>query len=116
MGAILIVIGDFAMWRERPTYPYLLSVGVAFLAFAFAAPSALKPLQKAWMALGIFLGFFVSRIVISVLFFGVVTPTGLIMRLFGKDILDERIDKSRASYWQERPSAVKDKKSYENQY
>lgn len=116
IGAILIVLGDIAMIRGRSSSPYLLSFGVAFLALAFAAPAVLMPLQKAWMALGLILGFFVSRAILTVLFYGVVTPIGLLMRLCGKDILDKRIDRSVQSYWQLRPAVAKDKKSYENQY
>jgi hypothetical protein len=68
------------------------------------------------MGLGIVLGFFVSRIILSIIFFGVITPIGLLMKLFGKDILDERIEKGKASYWHQRPDARRPKTSYENQY
>ena len=57
-----------------------------------------------------------SRIILTALFYVGVTPIGIIMRIFGKDMLDEKIDKKRSSYWHDRSAEVKDKKSYENQY
>jgi len=116
IGAVLIVIGDIAMARGRASWPCLLSAGLLFAALGLLRPAVLKPFQKAWMALGIVIGFFVSRIILSALFYGVITPIGLMMKLFGKDILDQRIDKDRSSYWLARPVAVKPKESYENQY
>lgn len=116
MAAILVVIGDVALWRGRPFALYLIAVGIILGAAGMLAPRALKPLQKAWMALGLVLGFFVSRVIMAVLFYVVITPIGLIMKLLGKDVLDERIDKGRASYWHEIPPGPKPKTSYENQY
>ncbi len=116
MGAILIVFADVAMFRGKAFGPYVLGAGFIFFAIGLTFSAVLRPLQKIWMGLGLVLGFFVSRIILSIIFFGVITPIGLLMKLFGKDILDERIDKSRASYWHERPSVAKPKTSYENQY
>jgi hypothetical protein len=116
MGAILIVLGDIALWRGRGSYPYLLGVGIVFSVLAFARPGVLKPFQKAWMELGIIIGFFVSRIILAVVFYAIMTPISLGMRLFGKDLLNERIDKKRISYWLERPAAITPRESYENQY
>jgi hypothetical protein len=116
MAAILVVIGDIALWRQRPTAVYLIGLGAALGVLGLFKPDILKPLQKAWMGLGLVLGFFVSRVVMSVLFYLIMTPIGVIMRLSGKDILDEKIDRNRSSYWHELPTARKPKESYENQY
>lgn len=116
IGAILIIFADLAMFRGKAFGPYTLGIGFIFFALGLTAPAVLKPLQKAWMGLGLVLGFFVSRIILSVIFFGVITPIGFLMKLSGKDILDERIDKSKSSYWHQRPSVAKPKTSYENQY
>ncbi len=116
VGAVLIVLGDLALWRGKGASLYLLGAGALLFGFALAAPSALVPFQKAWMALGVVLGFFMSRLILSALFYLVITPIGVVMWLSGKDILDERIDRARPSYWHERPAASKPKESYENQY
>jgi len=116
IGIVILVLGGFAMWRGKTTAPYLLTAGAAFIVLGLTIPAILKPLQKMWMGLGIVLGFFVSRVILSILFYGVMTPIGFIMKMLGKDLLDERIDKTKASYWHERDIAVKPKESYENQY
>lgn len=116
MGAVLIVIGDIALLRGRSGSWVLIGSGTIFALLGFLRPSILLPLQKAWMALGIVIGFFASRIILAVLFYCVMTPIGLLMRLFGKDILDQRMDKNKASYWHDRPDVTRPKESYENQY
>ena len=68
------------------------------------------------MGFAVVAGFFMSRVVLSVLFYLVITPISLAMRVFGKDILDQRIDRSAASYWHKRPAGPKPRASYENQY
>jgi hypothetical protein len=116
IGAILIVFADVAMFRGKAFGPYILGIGIVFALLGLMSPAVLKPFQKMWMGLGIVLGFFVSRIILSIIFFGIITPIGLLMKLFGKDILDERIEKSKVSYWHQRPVAARLKASYENQY
>jgi multisubunit Na+/H+ antiporter MnhG subunit len=116
VGAVLIVLADVAMWRGRGIYIYLLTAGVLLTGFGVALPSVLVPFQKAWMALAVVMGFFMSRIILVALFYLVITPIGLLMRMLGKDILDQRLSKEKASYWHERPDAIKRKESYENQY
>ena len=116
IGAILIALGDLALWSGRGAAPYLISGGALLFGLGLAAPSVLFPLQKAWMALGVILGFLMSRLILFLLFYAVMTPIGLVMKLAGKDILDGRIDRKRPSYWHESPAAAKPKESYENQY
>jgi len=116
VGGVLVLFGAIAMWRGKIFYPYLYAVGSILIIFGAAAPAALKPLQKAWMALAILIGFFMSRLLLAGLFYGVMTPIGLIMRLFGKDILDERIEKGRASYWLPLSPERKAREHYEKQY
>ena len=115
MGAVLVILGGVALWRGRPTYPYLIGWGVLFAAAGLARPEILKPIQKAWMAFGVILGFVMSRVVLAILFYAVMTPIGLVTKIFKMDILDRRIDKKAATYWKER-TEVKSKESYENQY
>ena len=116
VGGILVILGFVALWRHKGSYPYLLVPGAALVILGFAIPAALLPFQKAWMTLAVLIGYFMSRLILVVLFYVVITPIGVITRLSGKDTLDERIQKSRASYWMVRDPAPKDKKSYENQF
>ncbi len=116
MAAFFLIIGGIAAFRGKAHYPYLLAAAAAFGAPAVLFPTILLPLQKAWMALSIVIGFFMSRIIMTVLFYAVLTPIGVIMRMSGKDVLGEKISKGAASYWTVLPKAVKDKHSCENQF
>ena len=71
----------------------------------------LTPFNKLWMRLGILLGAIVSPIVMGIVYFAVITPIGLIMKLFGKDVLNLKIDKNKNTYWtlkKKIPSKMKD--------
>jgi polyferredoxin len=116
IGAVLLVLSGLALWRGKTAYSYFFIFGLLFMGLGLAAPAILKPFQKAWMALSAVIGFFMSRVILALLFYGVMAPMGLLTKLFGKDILDQRISKERTSYWHERSLALKDKARYENQY
>jgi hypothetical protein len=77
----------------------LFGVAALFLVSALVAPKVLHPLNVLWMKLALVLQKVVSPIVLGLLFFGVVTPMGLVLRAMGKDLLRLRLDKGLASYW-----------------
>ncbi|MFH1791101.1 MAG: SxtJ family membrane protein [Candidatus Omnitrophota bacterium] len=116
VGLILAILGGIALWRGKPIGPYLLVPGILLAAAGIFMPHILKPLQKIWMGLAIVIGFFVSRIILSILFFLVMTPIGVMLRLCGKDILDQRMEREKDSYWHRRGPEKKTKESYNNQY
>jgi len=116
IGGVLLLFGGIALWRGKGLYPYLFGCGGLLIILGLAAPAALKPLQKAWMALAVIIGFFMSRIVLSILFYAIVTPMALLAKAFGKDVLDEKIDKTKPSYWHMRPQGAKNRSSYEKQF
>ncbi len=65
---------------------------------------------------GIVLGSVVSRVILTLLFFLVLTPTGLVARLAGKDFLRLKLDRKAASYWIKRERTVKSQQDYEKQF
>jgi hypothetical protein len=73
-----------------------------FLALALAIPTALHPLNRAWAAFGLLLHEIVTPIIMGAIFFLVVTPISLLMRLFGKVPMQLRFDPRASSYWIER--------------
>lgn len=114
--AALIIIAGVGLLRHKAWPPYLIITGIIFGGLGVLAPFLLLPFQKIWMAFALIIGFFMSRIVLTILFYFVITPIGLLTKLFGKDILDQKIQKNKASYWIPREQAPKTKESYENQY
>jgi hypothetical protein len=77
------------------------SAGLAglFVLLALVMPAVLAPLNKVWMRLGLLLGKIVSPIALAVMFYLIITPIGLLMRLTGKDPLRLKFAKADASYW-----------------
>ena len=76
-----------------------LFISIIFLLLGLFNSKILTPLNKAWLKLGIFLGNFIAPIIMSIVFFCVVTPTGFVMRLLGKNLLMLKKDKDKNTYW-----------------
>jgi hypothetical protein len=102
MGVALGVIGGILLWKESSLHWVFFGCGAGMALLGLALPIVLLPLQKVWMLLAGLLGWVMSRIILSVTFYLVVTPMGLVARLFGKRFLDTRFDKGAGSYWQVR--------------
>jgi len=116
MGITLIVIAVTMFFGHSFYYPYFAIAGLAFIVFAYAFPIILKPFQKAWMSLAIVLGWVSTRIILSLLYFLVITPIGLIARVAGKSFLDIKIDRKRMSYWNYRAKKNYDPADSEKQF
>ena len=83
--------GDLRLWA--------ISISAIFLFLGIINSKILSPLNRLWHKFGILLGKVVSPIVLGIIFFMVVTPTGLIMRALGKYLLKIKKDKLLSSYW-----------------
>ena len=93
------IVAVLPMVHGEPLRLWALAAAGAFLALALVAPRLLAPLNRLWLRFGDLLHRIVSPIALAILFYGVVTPTGLLMRLFGKDALRLRFDREAKSYW-----------------
>ena len=89
----LINTGEFRLWS--------LIISFIFLILGILNSRILTPLNKLWFKFGIFLGKIVSPIIMGIIFFFVVTPIGVLMRIFGKDILNLKYNNNK-SYWIEK--------------
>lgn len=89
---------------------------VAFFLVALLKSDVLLPLNKAWMRIGLLLGLIVSPIVLSIIFFGLFTPLGVAMRLFGRDELRLHQKTRLDSYWKTRDSKNTPPNSFRNQF
>jgi hypothetical protein len=116
IGIVLAVFGLLLLWREREYFKYLLFLSAAFAAIGLTAPVILKPVQKAWMTLAVILGWVMTRVILSVLFYLIITSIGLVARLLGKQFLDLKTDNSQKSYWIHRKSEPFDRNRYEKQF
>ena len=85
--------GDIRIWSGM--------ISFIFLVLGLLNSSILTPLNKIWFRFGIILGKIISPVIMAIIFFLVVTPTGLIMRILRKDILNLKYNKNK-SYWIEK--------------
>ena len=116
MGIIIAIIGFCLLWKKNNSYNYSLFLAAAFFITGLMFPSMLKPVYKAWMALSVVMGFIMTRVIMVIIFYLIVTPIGLIASLTGKEFLDMKIDKSAKSYWIVREKIQKVKSDYERQF
>jgi len=116
VGIVLGLLGCFFIWRQKEWCYYFIIISFVFLLFGLVFPLLLKPVHKVWMALAIFMGWCMTGVILGVLFYLVVTPIGLLMRLCGKDFLDRKFDSTVQSYWVQRKAVKSEKRNYENQF
>jgi multisubunit Na+/H+ antiporter MnhG subunit len=116
LGAVFGLFGALLFWRDRSSYITFVSLCAAFLVCGVLFPTILKPLQKTWMAFSLLLGWFMTRIILVLLFYLVITPLGVIRRLLGKDSLNRKLNRQCDTYWIEKEQVTRNNKSYENQF
>jgi hypothetical protein len=103
MAAALAAVSLLNGWHAGRVWPWTLLVAVLFGIAAWLRPSSLHSLNRIWMKLGLVLHKIVNPIVMGLLFYGTILPTGLVMRMRGKDLLRLRRDPSAETYWITRP-------------
>tara|TARA_B110000285_G_C14834039_1_gene472232 strand:- start:121 stop:510 length:390 start_codon:yes stop_codon:yes gene_type:complete len=96
-----LIIAIYPIFKEGDLRIWSLILSLIFLILGLLKSSILTPLNKLWFKFGIILGNIVSPIVMGLVFFLVVTPTSLLMKIFRKDILNLKKNKTK-SYWIEK--------------
>ena len=95
---VFIIIGLWPIINSESIRIWSVIISLIFFILGIFNAKILTPLNKVWMSFGKLLGNFLSPIVMGIIFFGVVTPTGLILKLFSKDILNLKKNKND-TYW-----------------
>lgn len=99
VGVLMAVIGSWPfVYRGEPPRSWALAVATVLLTLGATWPSLLSPLHKVWMALGHILGWINTRILLSIIFYGMVTPIGFTRRLMRKDSLRKAFRADHETY------------------
>jgi len=117
VGAVFILLGAWWIYRGKFTaaaYGFLPLGGVLVL-LGLVWPGALIYPNKAWMKLAEVLSFVMTRLILGIVFFLIVTPIGVVKRLFGWDPLNRRGGRS-ASYWRPYSDRQRDPRHYEKMF
>jgi hypothetical protein len=96
---VFLIFGLFALKNGSSAIYWLLPLSGVFLIVALTKPVILEPLNTLWFKFGILLGSIVAPLVMMLVYFLVVTPTGILMRATGKDSLQLKNDPSKTRYW-----------------
>ena len=94
-----LIFGLWPLIKFEPIRYWSLVISLIFLILGLLNSKILSPLNMMWSKLGIVLGVVIAPIVMGIVFFAVVTPIGLLMRIFNKDVLSKKYDKEKESYW-----------------
>lgn len=119
LGIILAVIATILLVKQKSTYIYFYGAGLFFVLAALAVPIIVKPVFILFLYIAHVLGWVMTRVLLSILFYLVITPIGLMGRCFGKRFLDMKFSRQEESYWIESNDEIPGDdpvKSYENQF
>jgi len=116
VGGVLIIIAALLFNFGKPLAIYFTVIGVLLFVSGIIIPQILKPLNKIWMGLAIVLGFFMSRLILTLLFYIALTPVSLLAKMVGKKFIDLKYDKSAKTYWEKRTINQKKPIDYERQF
>ena len=98
---VFLIIATYPLINGDGLRLWSLIISIVFLFLGLVNSKILNPLNKLWFKFGIFLGKIISPLVMGIIFFLVVTPIGLLMRLLNKDLLNLRFN-NNGSYWIEK--------------
>jgi hypothetical protein len=116
VGGVFAALGMLFLLRHKAHYPWFLWPGVVLMVFGVVLPRALKYVYVAWMAFAVVLGFVMAHVILTLFFFLVITPIGLLARLFGKDFLGLKRGGQKTTFWIRREQKAKAALEYERQF
>jgi large-conductance mechanosensitive channel len=114
--AALSIIGGIILWQKGDTGFIFLAVGLLFLFSGLIKPELLGPIYKVWMAFSLMLGFVMNHLILALMYYIVITPIGILMRVLRKDPLQTRLDRNTKSYWLQRTNEDFSKEKYEKMF
>ena len=108
IGGVLIAISIFMLWKALTYYQLVFVIGISFILLGLITPIILKPIYIVWMTFATILGWIMTRVILAILFYLIVTPIGLIARIFGVKFLDLSWNDNVKYYWNKRDKTVSD--------
>jgi hypothetical protein len=113
---VFVLAGLYGLWRGGPALAALLGLALVTAVVTLTRDRWLEPLNRAWMMFGALLGRLVNPIVLGVIFYGLFTPIGVVMRLAGRDAMCRKFDATAASYWVRRDPPGPPEGSFRNMF
>tara|TARA_B100000767_G_C19555037_1_gene446572 strand:- start:63 stop:440 length:378 start_codon:yes stop_codon:yes gene_type:complete len=96
---VFLVVGLWPLTNGNTAHVYLILVSLLFLILGLINSKILSPLNKSWVKFGEILGKVIAPIIMFLVYFIVLTPISLIVRIFGKDLIGLKFSKKQDTYW-----------------
>jgi hypothetical protein len=116
ISVALGIVGALVLWRRGPIGFIFIAIGAVILLAGLVWPKSLIILYKAWMTLALVLGFIMSHIILALVYYLVLSPIGLFMKMLGKDPLTLKFNPKASSYWVKREKKEWHRENYEKMY
>ena len=98
-GVVFIIISVWPLFYSNSLRVWSLILAIIFFLITFLKPSLLKPFNNAWIKLGELLGRIIAPIMMAIVYFLILTPISLLVRLLGKDLIGMKFNNDIKSYW-----------------
>ena len=96
---VFLILGLWPLKNGENLNFYFITASIIFLILGLINSKLLSPLNKSWIKLGEILGIIIAPIVMALVYFVVLTPISIIVRIFGKDLLGLKFLKEKETYW-----------------
>ena len=96
---VFLLIGLYPILNEGKPNIYFLLLSLPFIILGLLNSKFLTPLNKAWLKLGEILGMIIAPIIMAIVYFVILTPISLLVRILGKDLLGIKFNKKLETYW-----------------
>mgnify|MGYP001282789255 CR=1 FL=1 len=116
IGIILLIIAVYLFWKENESFQIFLITGIVLSLLGVAIPVILKPIYWVWMIFATILGWVMTRVILCLLFYLILTPIGLISRMFGKHFLELKWNKDDKTFWNYRTKGKIEKENFYKQF
>ena len=116
VGVVLVLISLLLWYLGKSSFIFFSISGGLLVILALIAIPVLRPFHKLWMMLALLMGFVMSRVILTLLFYLVLTPIGIIARIVGKKFMPLGFDKRAKTYWEKRSDVAKQQIDYDRQF
>ncbi len=116
MALVLLLAGGWLWWKGASSWAWAAGGAALLAGCGLAVPAVLKPVYRAWMIFAVILGWAMTRVILTGVFYLVVTPIALLGRAFGEQFLHLKASPRSTSYWVRRTGPPRQKSDYERQF
>jgi len=103
---VFLIIGLYPIYNSESPNKFFLILSLPFLILGLLNSKILTPFNRAWIKLGEILGLIIAPVIMALVYFIFLTPISLIVRIFGKDLLDIKFNKKLETYWIKRKKEI----------